>query len=130
MSFEVVQPNTAGSSSLTPTSARLRRDGLLVVRREALDKVNIQDHFVLLVDKATRRLAVRRVHRDDAPNIRLKVRTDKPAKARGCAILRVAAAFKAAGWPMGKACKLHGVKDLVKRDDGLLIVLLEKPSGE
>lgn len=91
---------------------------------DTVAEVGIDGSAVLLVDKATQRIALR-APQDGEADLAIQQRTDKTAAKAGGVAYLVRAALQRGGWGVGKAARYYGLKTVVTRDDDMLIVLLE-----
>lgn len=127
--FEICPPRRSTKQALAENTAKLRRSGVLVVHRDTLHLVGVDGQAVVLVDKATRRLALRKPA-DGEGKLAIKPRADKTAEKAGAVAFAVGFALKQQSWATGKSARFHGFKRVVCRNDGLAIVLLEGEKGE
>lgn len=65
MAFQLVQPYSANVQSLRPGEAGISKDGRVTLTTNDLRRHRIHGRATLLVDKATRRLAIREPKQDD-----------------------------------------------------------------
>lgn len=124
MPFEIAVPGHHRVKLLEPKRGLLWRGGLLVLHKEDVDAAKLGDGAVVLVDKATQRLALR-PPADDEAMVTVRPRKDKAAEKAGGIAFYCGHGLKRGGWVIGKGATFHGPKQLVHRDDGLLLVLLE-----
>lgn len=124
MPFEIVDPRRPIRQTIGPNRAKLRKSGTLVLHRDTLAAAGINGSAVLLVDKSTQRLALR-APQDGEVDLAIEQRTDKGAARTDGVAYQVRAALHRGGWGVGKAARYHGLKTVVVRDDGMVVVLLE-----
>jgi len=124
MSFEIVKPHKFKPQTFRPGRARLWKSGLVVVHPEDLQKAGIDGPAILMVDNAAPRVALRKPA-DGEDDIAIRPRKDKAAARAGGVLYSARAALRQAGWETGTDARYHGTKQVVNRDDGFLIIILD-----
>ena len=124
MPFEIVDPRRSIRQTIGPDRAKLRKSGTLVLHCDTVAGAGINGSAVLLVDRATQRVALR-APQDGEADLVIQQRADKAAAKVGGVAYLVRAALQRGGWGVGKAAKYYGLKTVVTRDDGMLVVILE-----